>query len=77
MHDVQAQDAPNRLKQLREKHSLRLVEVASLLDRDQSAVWRYENGRGQIPNDVQRALAVRYGVSVEYLMGWDGDREVA
>lgn len=68
---VQAQEQGNRLKALREKHKLRLVEVASLVDKDQSAVWRYENGRGQIPDEVKRKLATHYGVTVEYLMGWD------
>lgn len=63
----------NRLKELREQHDLKLVEVAASVDKDQSAMWRYETGKSPVPDGVKRILCERYGVTVEYLMGWDRD----
>lgn len=65
----------NRLKELRDQHGLKPVEVAALVDRDQSAIWRYESGLTLVPDDVKRKLCERYGVTVEFLMGWDRDPE--
>lgn len=61
----------NRLRELRERHDLKLYDIAVLIRRDPSVIYRYEVGETAVPNDVMRLLAKRYEVSVEYLMGWD------
>jgi transcriptional regulator with XRE-family HTH domain len=64
---------PNRLKELRESRGLRQVDVAKAADKDQSVLHRYETGATQIPDDVKARLALFYGVSRAYLMGWEDD----
>jgi transcriptional regulator with XRE-family HTH domain len=65
----------NRLKELREARGLKLRELVPVCERDQSMVWRYEDGTTPIPQDVLRRLCTFYGVTAEHLLGWD--REVA
>lgn len=48
-----------------------LRELATLLERDQSVISRYERGLTAVPDEAKRALARRYGVTVDFLMGWD------
>ena len=63
---------PNRLRELREEHGLKLYDIAALFRVDQSTVNRWERGEtATIPDDVKLALADRYEVTVEYLMRWD------
>ena len=50
---------------------MKLVTVAAHINKDQSAVYRYETGRTPIPDDVKGRLADLFGVSRAYLMGWD------
>jgi transcriptional regulator with XRE-family HTH domain len=64
----------NRLRELRKAHGLRQIDVASLVDRDQSVVHKYEQGSVPVPMDVARKLADRYETSVEALMGWDREQ---
>lgn len=71
MQLVQAPPASNRLKELRQQADLKLRHMPAIVERDQSTYWRYESGDIDVPLDVARALAKRYGVSVEYLLGWD------
>ena len=68
MHTKQA---PNRLGELRRERGMKLVHVASYIDKDQSAVSRYEAGRTPIPDDVKLQLAELFGVTRAHLMGWD------
>jgi transcriptional regulator with XRE-family HTH domain len=63
----------NRLAQLRREHGLKNVDVAAAIGKDQSVLWRYENGQTQIPDPVKAQLAELYGVSRAYLMGWDDE----
>lgn len=71
MHRVQRQPPPNRLRELRQKHNLKLHEVSTLVGRGESVVWRYEKGLTAVPDDAKLKLAAHFGVSVEHLMGWD------
>jgi transcriptional regulator with XRE-family HTH domain len=74
LHLVHTATPSNRLRELRRKHGVSLREIAALIERDQSMIYRYEQGLTTVSDDAKRALARRYGVSVDYLMGWD--REV-
>jgi transcriptional regulator with XRE-family HTH domain len=74
---MQDGNAKNRLRELRRKRGLVLIEVAAHIDRDQSVISRYEAGTVQIPDDVKLRLAAFYGVTVAYLMGWENDGEAA
>lgn len=67
----------NRLRELRLEHDLKLREIAALVDRGESVIQRYENGQTAVPDEVKLALARRYDVSVDYLMGWDRVDEAA
>lgn len=67
----------NRLKELRDQRGVRMIDVAAAADKDQSTLSRYERGTVPIPLDVITRLAVFYGVSRAYLMGWDEDLEPA
>ena len=65
------QAPPNRLRELREARGIKLVQIAALVDRDQSVVFQYENGKVGVPDRAKLILADFYDVNVEYLMGWD------
>lgn len=71
MHRVQNTALPNRLRELRLAHDLKLHEVSAIVGRGESVVWRYERGLTAVPDDAKLALAAHYDVSVDYLMGWD------
>lgn len=63
---------PNRLRELRLEHGLKLYDVAALVRYDPSAIQRWETGEtATIPDEIKLLLADHYGVSVEYLMRWD------
>lgn len=77
---MQKQDAPNRpqnrLKELRDQQDLKLYDISALVRVDPATVHRWETGDTRtVPDDAKFAMAKLYGVSVEYLMGWD--REAA
>jgi transcriptional regulator with XRE-family HTH domain len=63
----------NRLRELREQRGLQLYDVATIVRRSQAQVSRYETGQSETPARVIRLLAKHYGVSAEFLMGWDDD----
>lgn len=71
----------NRLRELRKEKGTPVREIANLIFRDQSLVSRYERGLTKIPDDAKLALAKHFGVTVDYLMGWDREldeqREIA
>lgn len=67
---MQKQAAPNRLKELRERRGLKHYDIAARMRVDQSTVYRWESGRGAIPDDRKLALAEVLEVSVGDLMGW-------
>ena len=59
----------DRLKNLREKHNFKQINVASCLGITQQNYSRYESGKREIPIRHLPALAKLYNVSVEYILG--------
>ena len=59
----------NRIRELREDHDLRQVDVAKILKMSQTGYSKYETGENDVPTSVLIALARYYHVSVDYLLG--------
>ena len=55
------------LRRLRRQRHLSLAEAAALLGKSRTTVWRYENGRVNMPAAMLLRLAEFYGVSVDQL----------
>lgn len=55
------------LRRLRRHNKLKLSDVAHIVGKDRSTIWRYENAKSAVPTDVLFALADYYGVSVDVL----------
>ena len=55
------------LRRLRRQRHLSLAEAAALLGKSRTTVWRYENGRVNMPSEMLLRLAEFYGVSVDQL----------
>jgi transcriptional regulator with XRE-family HTH domain len=68
---------PNRLRELREEKGEKPYELAVVIRRDPSVIYRYEVGLTNIPLDVLQLLTKHYGVSAEYLLGWTDKRRKA
>jgi transcriptional regulator with XRE-family HTH domain len=60
-----------RLAQLREGRGLKRHELAIEFGVDPSSIWRWE--RSGPPKEMLPRVAEFFGVSVEHLMGWDGE----
>lgn len=58
-----------RLKDLREDHDLKQVQVAALLGIRQTVYSRYERGFQNIPLEHLLKLAEYYNVSTDYILG--------
>lgn len=59
----------NRLREIREAAGDSRVDVASLLDLDSDKqVQRWERGSQEIPLRHARKIALRYGVTLSYLL---------
>ena len=56
------------LRRLRRERRMSLSEVAALIGKDRSTVWRYENHKINMPSSELLKLAELYGVSLELLM---------
>ncbi len=61
---------PNRLAEIRTTAGVSQSALARELDIDKSTVWRWEQGKRQIPDETKLQLAARFDVSVSELMGW-------
>lgn len=61
----------NRLKQLRKKKRLTLMNLSKELGMPDSTLSQYENGKRQISIGKVKKLAEYFGVSVGYLLGLD------
>ena len=61
--------AYERIRELREDHDLRQVDVAKMLKMSQTGYSKYETGENDVPTTVLIALASFYHVSVDYLLG--------
>ena len=55
------------LRRLRRQRRLSLEEAAALLGKSRTTIWRYENGRVNMPSAMLLRLAEFYGVSVDQL----------
>lgn len=55
------------LRRLRRQRRLSLGEAAAMLGKSRSTLWRYENGRVNMPSEMLLRLAEFYGVSLDQL----------
>ena len=58
-----------RIRQIRENHSLTQQKVADLLNVGQRTYADYESGKTRIPVDSLLILAQHYDVSMDYITG--------
>ena len=58
-----------RLREIREKHNLKQVDVAKILHTCQSNVSAYENGKTRILTAFLLTFAKYFNVSIDYIMG--------
>ena len=58
-----------RLKDLREDHDMKQVDIAKYLGIQQTVYSRYERGVQTIPVEYLIKLADLYNVSVDYILG--------
>jgi len=68
---------PNRIAYFRNAAGLSLRQLSLRLDQTgegptESTISRWERGAGGVPDTWKLALAELFGVSVTYLMGWEG-----
>jgi transcriptional regulator with XRE-family HTH domain len=69
--------AANRLEQLREDAGISRPAIADLVGVGEHQVRRWEANEVLIPTKHLEALTEKFGVSVEYLMGWDREPAAA
>ena len=55
---------PHLLRKLRKKHGLSLKQVGKIVGKDPSQVWRWENGKSEIPMTSFIRLANSYGLCI-------------
>ncbi len=60
--------AYDRIRELREDHDLRQIDIAEILQMSQTGYSKYETGENDVPTSVLIALARYYNVSVDYLL---------
>lgn len=65
----------DRIRELREDHDLRQVDIAKILKMSQTGYSKYETGENDVPTAVLIALARYYHVSVDYLLGLTNNTE--
>ena len=58
-----------RLREIREKHGLKQVEVAGILNTCQSNISAYESGKTRILTAFLITFAKYFNVSIDYIMG--------
>lgn len=58
----------DRIRELREDHDLRQIDVANILQMSQTGYSKYETGENDIPTAVLIRLAAFYKVSVDYIL---------
>ena len=63
----------NRLKELRKKSKLSQAELAVSLGCTQNAVYQYEKGLCQIPQERIATLCEIFSCSADYLLGFSDD----
>lgn len=65
-----------RIKKLRKKHNLTLVELGELIGLKKSTISKYENNDINIPTDKLEKIARVLNTTPQYLLGFDEDIEV-
>ena len=67
-----------RLKELRTENGLSLGDIASYLNVKNPTIYKYEHGIiTNIPPEKVHKLAILFGVTRPYLMGWSDERTAA
>ena len=59
---------PNRIKLLRKSHRLTQSALASELGIATNTLCQYELGSRNVPDDIKRAIADYFGVTIDYLL---------
>lgn len=67
----------NRIKLLRKEHGDLQIDLADFLGVTSSALSYWESGKHKIPRDFLFKIADRYGVSIDYILGYSESRELA
>lgn len=68
----------DRLKECREERGMSADQLAKIVGRDRSMIFRYEKDEiGNIPINVVQAIAVALNVNPAYLMGWSDEKTPA
>lgn len=62
-----------RLKDLREDHDIKQIEIAKYLHVKQNTYSQYENGQRQIPIEALIKLAEYFQTSTDYILGLTND----
>ncbi len=66
----------DRIRAEMQKHSLTLIEIEQRTGIKKSSMQRYVSGEtGKIPMSAIEKLSKLFGVSGEYLMGWDEKKD--
>ena len=60
--------AYERIRELREDHDLRQVDVAKLLGMSQTGYSKYETGENDVPTTILIKLAGIYHTSIDYIL---------
>lgn len=60
--------AYDRIRELREDHDLRQIDIANILQMSQTGYSKYETGENDVPTAVLIRLADYYKVSVDYIL---------
>jgi transcriptional regulator with XRE-family HTH domain len=64
----------NRIASLRAASGLTRSDVAARLGlKSERTVYRWETGESGVPDASKLELAAMFGVSVAWLMGWEGE----
>lgn len=58
-----------RIRELRELHGYTTEELASKLSIGTATLYRYENDKTSLPDDVLQAMADVFGVTTDYILG--------
>ena len=66
----------NRLKVLRKEKGLTQVDLAKVLNTNQSQYGKYENGKTNLSLENAKILSEYFGVSIPYLLGYEENSTV-
>ena len=61
--------AYERIRDLREDHDLRQIDVAKMLGMSQTGYSKYETGENDVPTTILIKLAGIYNTSTDYILG--------